>query len=373
MPKWLGNRFGNAVPINPGGPGPSAIYNMFDQYYMKQEGGYIKTVFAGSGGTKVTYGGVVYHTFTTSGAFAVTEAAGLTNATISLLVQGAGGGGGMIGGGGGAGGQVDATGVQLPTSAGPFPVVIGTGGACSTGAGTRGSDGGDTTFNTPTTNLVTATGGGGGGSHQSGSNSIGGNPGGCGGGGSDNSGTGPHSYGTSNQPTSSPLESGATTFNFYGNRGGTGAPSYSSPPRGGGGGGGTGAAGGNFPGRTGGQGRPYTIPTKDTPTTQTTYWFGGGGGGSPYENDNPAPGGRGGGGGGWNDDPGGAALAPGGADGYGGDVNSNPTTPTPNEAGGRAATNSGGGGGGCRWGGHQPGLVTGGPGIVVISYPNDLG
>ena len=370
MPKWLGNRFGNAVPLNPGGPGPSAIYNMFDQYYMKQEGGYVKTVFAGSGGTKVTYGGVVYHTFTTSGAFAVTEDADLTNATIDILVQGAGGGGGMIGGGGGAGGQVQGTNVSLPTSAGPYPVVIGTGGSASTGAGVRGSDGGDTTFNTPTVNLITATGGGGGGSHQSGSNSIGGNPGGCGGGGSDNSGTGPMSYGSSNQPTSTPLTG---TFSYFGNRGGTGAPSYSSPPRGGGGGGGTGAAGQDFPNRNGGDGKPYTIPTKDTPTTQTNYWFGGGGGGSPYENAKAGQGGRGGGGGGWNDDPGGASLASGGADGYGGDVNSNPTTPTPNEAGGVAATNSGGGGGAGRWSGPHAPHRTGGPGIVVISYPNDLG
>ena len=371
MPKWLGNRFGDAVPVNPGSPAPSAVYNMFDQYYMKQEGGFLKQTFDGSGGTKVTYNNVVYHTFTASGAFSVDTDAGLTNATISLFVQGAGGGGGMIGGGGGAGGQVQATGVSLPTSAGPFPVVIGTGGQCSTGSGVRGTDGGNTTFNTPTVNLVTATGGGGGGSHQSGSNSIGGNPGGCGGGGSDNSGDGPtESYGTSNQPTSTPLSG---TFNFYGNRGGEGSPTYDTNPRGGGGGGGTGAAGGDFPNRNGGNGRPYTIPTRSDPTTQTTYWFGGGGGGSPYENNNQGSGGRGGGGGGWNDDPGGAALSPGGADGYGGDVNSNPTTPTPNEAGGRGATNSGGGGGGCRWGSHESGIVTGGPGILVISYPDSLG
>ena len=37
MPKWIGNRFGNAVPINPGGVAPSAIYSLFDQYYVNQE------------------------------------------------------------------------------------------------------------------------------------------------------------------------------------------------------------------------------------------------------------------------------------------------------------------------------------------------
>ena len=40
MPKWLGNRFGDAVPLNPGGEAPSAVYNMHDQYYMRQEGGW---------------------------------------------------------------------------------------------------------------------------------------------------------------------------------------------------------------------------------------------------------------------------------------------------------------------------------------------
>ena len=371
MPKWLGNRFGNAVPVNPGNPAPSAIYNMFDQYYMKQEGGYLKTVFAGSGGTKVIYNGIVYHTFTSSGAFTVTEPAGLSNITsVNLLVQGAGAGGGMIGGGGGAGGQVQATGVSLPVSGGPYPVVIGSGGACATGPGARGSDGGDTTFNSPTTNFVTAKGGGGGGTHQGGATSVSGNPGGCGGGGSDNSGSPTMSYGTSNQPTSTPLPG---TFNYYGNRGGTGSPTYLNAPRGGGGGGGTGAAGQDFPNRDGGDGRPYTIPTKDNPTTQTNYWFGGGGGGGPYENNKTGAGGRGGGGGGYNDNPGGAALSTAGADGYGGDVNRNPTIPgQPDATGGIAATNSGGGGGGAKWTSFPPGLITGGPGIVVISYPNTL-
>ena len=28
MPKWLGNRFGDAVPLNPGGEAPSAVYKV---------------------------------------------------------------------------------------------------------------------------------------------------------------------------------------------------------------------------------------------------------------------------------------------------------------------------------------------------------
>ena len=36
MPKWIGNRFGSIVPIA-SNAAPSAIYNMFDQYYAKQD------------------------------------------------------------------------------------------------------------------------------------------------------------------------------------------------------------------------------------------------------------------------------------------------------------------------------------------------
>ena len=42
MPKWIGNRFGSIVPIAPGTvEAPSAIYNLFDQYYSKVDGGWI--------------------------------------------------------------------------------------------------------------------------------------------------------------------------------------------------------------------------------------------------------------------------------------------------------------------------------------------
>ena len=316
-----------------------------------------------SGGTKVIFGGVIYHTFTSSGAFTIDDDAGKSSIDIDILVQGAGGGGGVIGGGGGAGGQVQGSGVSFPLTAGPYPVTIGTGGNVAPGQAQSGTDGGDTTLNTPSSTLITAKGGGGGGSHSSGGTSISGRPGGCGGGGGDNSGSYP--YGTSTQgPQTSPL----SPLTNFGSRGGTGSPVYTAGPRGGGGGGGTGGSGGDFPGRAGGTGKPYTIPTNGDPSTQTEYWFGGGGGGSPYQNNKLGPGGRGGGGGGWNDGP--NALAPGGADGYGGDVNGNPG-PEHNR-GGRAATNSGGGGGGADWD-DSPGFGsnyrTGGPGILVISYP----
>ena len=41
MPKWIGNRFGSIVPIAPNAEAPSAIYNMFDQYYSKVDGGWV--------------------------------------------------------------------------------------------------------------------------------------------------------------------------------------------------------------------------------------------------------------------------------------------------------------------------------------------
>ena len=41
MPKWIGNRFGSIVPIAPGVNAPSAVYNLFDQYYSKVDGGWV--------------------------------------------------------------------------------------------------------------------------------------------------------------------------------------------------------------------------------------------------------------------------------------------------------------------------------------------
>ena len=40
MPKWIGNRYGNCVPIAPNTEAPSGIYNIIDQYYSRQEDGW---------------------------------------------------------------------------------------------------------------------------------------------------------------------------------------------------------------------------------------------------------------------------------------------------------------------------------------------
>ena len=76
MPKWIGNRFGSIVPIAPGTDAPSAIYNLYDQYYSKQDGGwFVPTGLTATGGIVNDYpsGGDIYrsHTFTASGTFNV--------------------------------------------------------------------------------------------------------------------------------------------------------------------------------------------------------------------------------------------------------------------------------------------------------------
>ena len=98
MPKWLGNRFGDAVPVAPTQVAPSAIYNLFDQYYMKREGGYIpEQNVAATGGTEFTNGGYQYHFFdSTSGRPFNVSSAG----PVQILVVGGGGGGGCNNGGG---------------------------------------------------------------------------------------------------------------------------------------------------------------------------------------------------------------------------------------------------------------------------------
>ena len=69
MPKWIGNRFGGIVPIAPGTDAPSAIYNLYDQYYSRQDGGWINpNGLTATGGivNDYTSGRDIYrsHTFT---------------------------------------------------------------------------------------------------------------------------------------------------------------------------------------------------------------------------------------------------------------------------------------------------------------------
>lgn len=323
--------------------------------------------FIASGGTKATVNGIVYHVFTTSGAFTINTPNG-PNANISLLMVAGGGGGGVIGGGGGGGGVIKSSPtIPIPQSGGPYPISIGQGGN-SGGPGTAGSDGGDTTFSNPGGVLLTAKGGGGGGSHQASNTSVSGRPGGSGGGGSDNSGSYP--YGDATQPTANPGSPFLPQITQFGNRGGNGPPTYNNfNPRSGGGGGGAAAAGddrGNpTPYGNGGDGTPYIVLTNGDPSTTTEYWFGAGGGAGTYESGNSGNGGKGGAGGG--------VCQPGSGIGAAGPNGYNAGSPGGTSgAGGAAGANTGGGGGGGQWPGPWTSTRTGGPGIVVISYPTNL-
>ena len=277
MPKWIGNRFGDTVPVNPGGMAPSAIYNMFDVYYMKQEGGALPYApFSASGGTKIVNGSDTFFVFTENDDFEVTETGNV--ASFELLIVGGGGGSGGandgLGGAGGAGGIQHYT--SYPLSTGTFPVVVGDGGAKGADANTAGSQGGDSSFN----GYYGAGGGFGPRNLRPTNQARSGNPGGSGGGGQGWEAGG--GAGTATQPTKS-LASGAGGTN-YGNDGASN----------GGGGGGAGTSGPN-----GGNGQPFTnfpapviapaIPTSpiSTPRPARQDWteavgptglFGGGGG-----------------------------------------------------------------------------------------------
>ena len=77
MPKWIGNRFGNTVPIAPNVAASSGIYNIIDQYYSKKEGGWTLPPdgLEATGGTIMTIKRVVSlieHIFTGSGIFKIT-------------------------------------------------------------------------------------------------------------------------------------------------------------------------------------------------------------------------------------------------------------------------------------------------------------
>ena len=86
--------------INPGGAGTSAIYNLFDQYYIKQEGGWLATGMIATGGVVSDYvepgPGNVYraHVFSSTGTFQVTSVGGFGASVDWLCVAGGGGGGG---------------------------------------------------------------------------------------------------------------------------------------------------------------------------------------------------------------------------------------------------------------------------------------
>ena len=165
-----------------------------------------------SGGTVTTWGTYTVHSFLSSGTFILPA----SQIMVDCLVIGGGGGGGGVfvtpgGGGGGAGGWVYNS--TYTMAAGSHTITIGTGGAGSTNADTKGVNGVDTTVGS----LLTAKGGGGGGQYGgAGPDNKPGSDGGSGGGGSWTPGPG-----GSETQTGQPGDSGAPAG--FGNDGGSGA------------------------------------------------------------------------------------------------------------------------------------------------------
>lgn len=225
-----------------------------------------------------------------------------------LLVAGGGGGGQRVGGGGGGGGLVYNS--EYRVAAIEYNVVVGAGGSPATANGTRGSSGGNSSFD-----MLNAIGGGGGDSYPT--TGRGGN-GGSGGGGAFGSGVG----GDADYLSPRQGYDGGGTY--------TGGAQY-----GGGGGGGGGAVGSTAASTKagdGGIGASYTIRDGSA-----VYYSGGGGGGA--SGGSSGVGGSGGGGDG---------KAGSGINGEDADANT-----------------GGGGGGGSDW---SSSGGSGGTGIVIISY-----
>jgi len=283
------------------------------QVYMGDTRGW-KTVtpfITATGGSTSSADGYTIHTFTSSGAFTVTDGA----PTCEFLIVGGGGAGGQdISGGGGAGGFVEGT-ITLP-GPGTFPVTVGDGGSNATGPGDTPAPGGNSVIAFPSN--ITALGGGRGvgNPHFAGSSTSGGSSGG-----------GVPTTGTATQPGAN---SGVSGITQYGNVGGNW------PGPGGNGGGGGGAGGAGSPDGYGGVGRASSI-------SGTSVTYAGGGDGADQPNGKGGPGQYG--------NPGGA--------GY----NNGSPGPQPHRNG-APGTGGGGAAGYGSWGSGG----NGGPGIVIIRY-----
>ncbi len=304
--------------------------------------------------------GYTYHTFTSSGAFTISDAG---SKTFEILLVAAGGAGGARnnsgsdgGGGGGAGGLIHVPGVTLAD--GTYNVTIGDGGTAkptdNNAAATQASQGGDTTFVLSGPNAhITAKGGGGGGSGPNGGPLGTYGDGGSGGGAGSGGGSQPTYYGDA-VPQPVTLLS-APQYLAYGFRGGDGDTSIPHAGSGGGGAGERGVNGRNQPnGGAGGAGRQYpgfTGPLIGVPALNPLngYYAGGGAGGSGGPGSNPGTGSANGGGG------------------------TSPPSGSEPLNGGAGFTNSGGGGGGgsgyTASNAAGPGIGgAGGPGILIIRY-----
>jgi len=153
----------------------------------------INPTIGATGGTTTTTGGYKYHTFTSSGTFAVTAGANLT--VDAAIVAGGGAGGGSTAGGGGAGGFIESNSYTVAVQNYTITIGAGAGAGISTQLSTSGSN---------TVALgSTAIGGGGGSTSTNGSyTQHAGLSGGSGGGGAHYQATGAPGAGTSGQGNS---------------------------------------------------------------------------------------------------------------------------------------------------------------------------
>lgn len=260
--------------------------------------------------------------FTTVGTTTWTCPVGVNTIEVLVVAGGGGGGANHAGGGGGGGVVYNANYGVIPGTA--YTIVVGAGGAGSTGySTTRAGWGGNTQFN----DLIAKGGGPGGNRQDSGTASLQyGYDGGCGGGaGGLGADATPRLWAGGRGVPGQGYNGGRGTFHAGGGGGGAGAPGLDGRTIDGG-------AANTFPGN-GGDGYPCAI----TGTLQ--YYGGGGGGGGLISGPNGGRGGLGGG-------------------GSGGGYSANAD---------EAGVNGLGGGGGGGDGGGNPGS-NGGSGTVIIRY-----
>lgn len=289
-----------------------------------------------TGGTQSVIGDYTFHKFTNGMPGSFTVDSGESTDAVILIAAGGGGGGCQVGGGGGGGGLIYRTSVVLTPGTYTYNVGAGGEGRSYPNPSQRGYQGSPSTITFPSShpygNITnTAIGGGGGAAYG---NDSGGTPGGSGGGG----GGSP----TSATPGIQPQQSNPG-WSQYGNPGGTGRSNQWY----GGGGGGAYAAGEASPSNRGGNGGSGRQFAQIPPAFGDSGHFCGGGGGCRDANSGTnGAGGVGGGGQGGGDE----SVSP--MDVMHGD----PET--------------GGGGGGRR--DHPDGAGDGGPGVIIIRYPNPV-
>jgi len=340
--RWLGGVFGNTLGSDTNYDDTTGVFSMEQQYYMRQEGGWLKPLINATGGIKISASPTVhYHVFVSNSPFNV-----ISGGTVDIfLIAGGGTSSTSLAAGGGAGGAVHLTGTEIVSGV-EYDVVVGSGGNATNHAAPSnsiGNSGTNSTFTHPgDSTVLTALGGGYGASYATNNAANGGSGGGR--------ETAPDTGGLGQQPSQAqPFHtSHGGILSSYGNNG---ALTPDSGNLGGGGGG----AGGAGSGITGGVGQPFAdfpapvlapaipSPVRSRWTTEVgpSGYYGGGGAGGARDGHTAGKGGTGGGGDGYNTSP-------------------------QESSDGADYTGGGGGSGSYPYGSGENGA--GGNGIVIIRY-----